>query len=89
MPSSNRGYARGRVATPRQNRTKGSEEGEYASRFCMMEGFVGRAEKAHVRVQWHGQRNIQCATAASQSINESKNLPSLSNAKVAVSSCVS
>ncbi len=32
--------------------------GEYASRLCMLEGFVGHAEQANVRVRRYGGRNV-------------------------------
>jgi sulfopropanediol 3-dehydrogenase len=38
--------------------------GEYCSRLCMLEGFVGHAEQANVRVRRYGGRNIPFATAA-------------------------
>lgn len=46
--------------------------GEYASRLCMMEGFVGHAEQANVRVRRYGQRNVDYATAVEPSIAEKK-----------------
>jgi sulfopropanediol 3-dehydrogenase len=39
--------------------------GEYASRLSMLEGFVGHAEQANIRVRRYGGRNIPYATAAS------------------------
>lgn len=38
--------------------------GEYCSRLCMLEGFVGHAEQANVRVRRYGGRNVPYATAA-------------------------
>lgn len=38
--------------------------GEYCSRLCMLEGFVGHAEQANVRVRRYGHRNIPYAEAA-------------------------
>jgi sulfopropanediol 3-dehydrogenase len=38
--------------------------GEYASRLCMLEGFVGHAEQANIRVRRYGGRNVPYATAA-------------------------
>ncbi len=38
--------------------------GEYCSRLCMIEGFVGHAEQANVRVRRYGRRNIPYASAA-------------------------
>ncbi len=38
--------------------------GEYCSRLCMLEGFVGHAEQANVRVRRYGGRNIPYAAAA-------------------------
>jgi len=38
--------------------------GEYCSRLCMLEGFVGHAEQANVRVRRYGGRNIPYAKAA-------------------------
>ena len=32
--------------------------GEYCSRLCMLEGFVGHAEQANIRVRRHGGRNV-------------------------------
>jgi sulfopropanediol 3-dehydrogenase len=37
--------------------------GAYASRLCLMEGFVGHAEQANIRVRRYGGRNIPYATA--------------------------
>ena len=41
-----------------------AEVGEYCSRLCMLEGFVGHAEQANVRVRRYGGRNIPYGTAA-------------------------
>ncbi|QKC93752.1 histidinol dehydrogenase [Mesorhizobium sp. NZP2298] len=41
-----------------------AEIGEYCSRLCMLEGFVGHAEQANVRVRRYGGRNIAYGTAA-------------------------
>jgi sulfopropanediol 3-dehydrogenase len=38
--------------------------GEYCSRLCMIEGFVGHAEQANIRVRRYGGRNIPYGTAA-------------------------
>lgn len=38
--------------------------GEYGSRLCMLEGFVGHAEQCNVRVRRHGGRNIAYGAAA-------------------------
>lgn len=38
--------------------------GEKCSRLCMLEGFVGHAEQANVRVRRYGKRNVPYATAA-------------------------
>mgnify|MGYP000102732742 CR=1 FL=1 len=38
--------------------------GEYCSRLCMLEGFVGHAEQANVRVRRYGGRNIPYAEGA-------------------------
>jgi len=38
--------------------------GEYCSRLCMLEGFVGHAEQANVRVRRYGGRNVPYAGAA-------------------------
>ena len=38
--------------------------GEYCSRLCMLEGFVGHAEQANVRVRRYGGRNVPYAQAA-------------------------
>jgi sulfopropanediol 3-dehydrogenase len=38
--------------------------GEYCSRLCMLEGFVGHAEQANVRVRRYGGRNIEYGTSA-------------------------
>ena len=37
--------------------------GAYASRLCMMEGFVGHAEQANLRVRRYGGRNVPYGTA--------------------------
>jgi sulfopropanediol 3-dehydrogenase len=38
--------------------------GEYCSRLCILEGFVGHAEQANIRVRRYGGRNIAYGTAA-------------------------
>jgi sulfopropanediol 3-dehydrogenase len=38
--------------------------GEYASRLCMLEGFVAHAEQANVRVRRYGHRNVPYGEAA-------------------------
>ncbi len=38
--------------------------GEYCSRLCMLEGFVGHAEQANIRVRRYGRRNVPYAAAA-------------------------
>ncbi|GGK37669.1 histidinol dehydrogenase [Salinarimonas ramus] len=41
-----------------------AEIGAYCSRLCMLEGFVGHAEQANVRVRRYGRRNVPYGTAA-------------------------
>ena len=41
-----------------------AEIGAYCSRLCMLEGFVGHAEQANVRVRRYGGRNVAYAQAA-------------------------
>ena len=41
--------------------------GEYCSRLCMLEGFVGHAEQANVRVRRYGGRNVAYGTAVEKS----------------------
>ena len=36
----------------------------YCSRLCMLEGFVGHAEQANVRIRRHGGRNVPYGQAA-------------------------
>jgi sulfopropanediol 3-dehydrogenase len=38
--------------------------GEYGSRLCMLEGFVGHAEQCNIRVRRYGGRNLPYGTAA-------------------------
>jgi sulfopropanediol 3-dehydrogenase len=38
--------------------------GEVCSRLCVLEGFLGHAEQANVRVRRYGGRNVPYATAA-------------------------
>ena len=38
--------------------------GEYGSRLCMLEGFVGHAEQCNVRVRRYGGRNVPYGAAA-------------------------
>ena len=38
--------------------------GEYCSRLCMLEGFVGHAEQANIRLRRYGKRNIPYGEAA-------------------------
>lgn len=41
-----------------------AEVGEYCSRLCVLEGFLGHAEQANVRVRRYGGGNVDYATAA-------------------------
>ena len=41
-----------------------AEIGAYCSRLCLLEGFVGHAEQANVRVRRHGGRNVPYGQAA-------------------------
>ncbi|MFK7889435.1 MAG: histidinol dehydrogenase [Granulosicoccus sp.] len=41
--------------------------GEYGSRLCMLEGFVGHAEQCNVRVRRYGRRNVGYGEAAAPS----------------------
>src|SRR5260370_11087367 len=41
-----------------------AEIGAYCSRLCMLEGFVGHAEQANIRVRRYGGRNIAYGVAA-------------------------
>ncbi|MEM9138356.1 MAG: histidinol dehydrogenase [Pseudomonadota bacterium] len=41
-----------------------AEMGAYCSRLCMLEGFVGHAEQANVRVRRYGGKNVAYGTAA-------------------------
>jgi sulfopropanediol 3-dehydrogenase len=41
--------------------------GEYGSRLCMLEGFVGHAEQCNVRVRRYGGRNVEYGTAVEPS----------------------
>jgi sulfopropanediol 3-dehydrogenase len=38
--------------------------GRYCSRLCMLEGFVGHAEQANIRVRRHGARDVPYGGAA-------------------------
>ena len=38
--------------------------GEYGSRLCMLEGFVGHAEQCNIRVRRYGGKNVPYGTAA-------------------------
>jgi len=38
--------------------------GEYCSRLCLLEGFVGHAEQANIRLRRYGGKNVPYATAA-------------------------
>ncbi len=38
--------------------------GEYCSRLCMLEGLVGHAEQANIRIRRYGRRDVPYATAA-------------------------
>ena len=46
------------------DRKAAAEIGEYCSRLCVLEGFLGHAEQANIRVRRYGGRNIAYATAA-------------------------
>jgi len=41
-----------------------AEIGGYCSRLCMLEGFVGHAEQANVRVRRYGKKNVEYGAAA-------------------------
>jgi len=41
-----------------------AEIGAYCSRLSMLEGFVGHAEQANIRVRRYGGRNVAYGTAA-------------------------
>jgi sulfopropanediol 3-dehydrogenase len=41
-----------------------AQMGEYGSRLCMLEGFVGHAEQCNIRVRRYGGRNVAYGTAA-------------------------
>ncbi|MDR9428759.1 MAG: histidinol dehydrogenase [Salibaculum sp.] len=41
-----------------------AQVGEYGSRLCMLEGFVGHAEQCNIRVRRHGGRNVPYGEAA-------------------------
>jgi sulfopropanediol 3-dehydrogenase len=41
-----------------------AEIGEYGSRLCMLEGFVGHAEQCNLRVRRYGGKNVPYGTAA-------------------------
>jgi len=41
-----------------------AEVGEYCSQLCVLEGFLGDAEQANVRVRPYGGGNVDYATAA-------------------------
>jgi len=41
-----------------------TEIGEYCSRLCLLEGFVGHAEQANIRVRRYGGRNVPYGEAA-------------------------
>jgi sulfopropanediol 3-dehydrogenase len=41
-----------------------AEIGEYCSRLCILEGFIGHAEQANLRVQRYGGRNVPYGEAA-------------------------
>ena len=43
--------------------------GEYCSRLCMLEGFVGHAEQANIRVRRYGGRNVPYAQAVPNESN--------------------
>jgi sulfopropanediol 3-dehydrogenase len=38
--------------------------GEYCSRLCVLEGFLGHAEQANIRVRRYGQKAVPYAQAA-------------------------
>jgi sulfopropanediol 3-dehydrogenase len=42
--------------------------GEYCSRLCVLEGFLGHAEQANIRVRRYGGREIPYATAAKEEV---------------------
>lgn len=38
--------------------------GEYCSRLCILEGFVGHAEQANMRARRYGRKNVAYGAAA-------------------------
>ena len=46
--------------------------GEYCSRLCILEGFLGHAEQANIRVRRYGGRNVPYAQAARVSVELTK-----------------
>ena len=44
--------------------------GEYCSRLCMLEGFVGHAEQANIRVRRYGGRNVPYGRPSSRPNDE-------------------
>ena len=44
--------------------TAATKIGEYGSRLCMLEGFVGHAEQCNLRVRRYGKRNIPYGVSA-------------------------
>ena len=47
-----------------QNDEAAVKIGEYGSRLCMLEGFVGHAEQCNLRIRRYGGKNIPFGTAA-------------------------
>ena len=47
-----------------------AELGAYCSRLCLLEGFVGHAEQANIRVRRFGQQNIPYGAAAKSSLKK-------------------
>ncbi|MGR8949668.1 MAG: histidinol dehydrogenase, partial [Gammaproteobacteria bacterium] len=41
-----------------------ANSGDYCSRLCMLEGFVGHAEQANIRVRRFGNKEVPYGTAA-------------------------
>lgn len=56
--------------------------GEYGSRLSMLEGFVGHAEQANVRVRRYGGRNVPYGTGATAKLSEKQETESFVGAKL-------
>ena len=58
-----------------------AEIGSYCSRLCALEGFIGHAEQANMRVRRYGHREVSYGSAVQPSVDDAETLFSTTTAK--------